>query len=289
MFRNPKCRLTIEAAALTDVGRVRSQNQDAFLIDPQIRLYAVADGMGGHRAGEVASAMVVDALQRYFRESRSETLLSSGASTEDQTLSEPANRVQAAVHHANRAVFEASRADEKCRGMGSTIAAVWFDSGTAIAANVGDSPIFLLHDGAIERLSVPHTVEEEERHRNPEISESPDHPFRHMLTRGMGVDPVVDADICEVQCFSGDRMVLCSDGLSNHVSPEEILDIVVSAPAESACAHLLNLANERGGEDNITVMILTVVGPPTLAGGWMARLDHVRKWVNCRLNGIGAS
>lgn len=276
----PYSETTIQSAALTDTGRLRTENQDTYLIDDRLRLYAVADGMGGHRAGEVASALVVDALKRHMDAAGISDTLEPTPECLDAKLSKAANQLCAAVRFANRVVYDAALKDENCRGMGSTLAAVWFTPQTLIAANVGDSPIFLIHDGKIEPLSVMHTVEAEQEAQGSLDPAAIDHPFRHMLTRGMGVDPTVKADICEAQWFAGDYIVICSDGLTNKASPEEICEIVSAETAENACAQLVHLANARGGEDNVTVLVLHIVNTSHTGPKWLRLLPRsVRRWM----------
>lgn len=280
MFARNRSMITIESAALTDVGRIRDKNQDTYLVDDGLRLYAVADGMGGHRAGEVASALVVDSVQRYIRGESGNGSSTLPDEESDLALSRSANQLHSAIRFANQVVYDTAQNDVNCRGMGSTIAAVWFTGQTAIAANVGDSPIFLVHNNTIEPLSVLHTVEAEQKIEGHFSEDESNLPFRHMLTRGMGVDPTVKADICEAQCFRGDRIILCSDGLSNKVSPEEIRKHVTSEPAESACSRLVQLANERGGEDNITVLVLNIDNSPTVGWKWILSLPRmIKEWI----------
>ena len=243
----------IEAAGLSDLGRIREGNEDAYLIDEARQLYLVADGMGGHQAGEVASGLVVETFRRFLQ--------NGGADPEpyDRMLSPDANRIAAWVRSANRAVYEKSLERAEYRGMGSTLAAVAYTDSTFIVANVGDSPVYLIRNRAIEPLSVTHTVAAELGATHPDRLRYLDPKVQHMLTRAIGVGPAVEPDICELQCFRGDIVVLCSDGLSNKVSPDELAAIAAAAPPAQACRTLVDLANERGGEDNITVIVLNVI------------------------------
>ena len=263
----------ILSAGLTDIGRKRSSNQDHFLLDDRHRLYLVADGMGGHQAGEVASQLVVDSIHQFYLSNPSWPA-SDQETNQDPDLSPEANRLRAAIGYANQQVFQAAEAHKGYKGMGSTLAAVQFADNTFIAANVGDSPIYLIHDQSIEMLSVPHTLlaEQSDLHPDERAVLSPE--LQHMLTRGMGVEDSVKPDIWETPCFSGDRLVVCSDGLSGKVSPEDILDLTLSHSAAEACHHLVALANQRGGDDNITVVVLHVHKPNSVMqriNHWMAR------------------
>jgi protein phosphatase len=251
--------LVIESAGITDVGRKRSGNEDAFFVDDERQLYVVADGMGGHQAGEVASSIVVDTLRDYMKDPGSQGRESSEApGEEDESLSIEANRLLSGVHLANQAVYEVSRSKDAYQGMGTTVSAVFISSDTIIAANVGDSPIYLIHDGNIELISVLHTVMAEQEALDPGGSEQLGGEFRHMLTRAMGVEKEVQADVLELQAFKDDILVISSDGLSDKVSPQEIQAIAQQQSPATACQMLVDLANERGGDDNITIIVLKI-------------------------------
>ena len=247
----------IESAGLSDIGRKRQINQDYFLLNDQLNLFLVADGMGGHQAGEVASQLVVESIQKFFL-TNPQLPDASDSAQADPSLSPEANRLREAIRYANQQVYQASATHRSYKGMGSTLAAVQFVDQTFIAANVGDSPIYLVHEESIETLSIPHTLVAEQSDMHPDDLSVVGPEFQHMLTRGMGVEETVKPDICESPCFSGDRLVLCSDGLSNKVTPDEILELTLSQKAEGACESLVNLANQRGGDDNITVILLHV-------------------------------
>lgn len=267
----------IESAGLSDIGRKRQINQDSFLLNDQLNLFLVADGMGGHQAGEVASQLVVESIQKFFLTNPQLTDASDSAQA-DPSLSPEANRLREAIRYANQQVFQASATHRSYKGMGSTLAAVQFVEKTFIAANVGDSPIYLVHEESIETLSVPHTLVAEQSDMHPDDRSVVGPEFQHMLTRGMGVEETVKPDICESPCFSGDRLVLCSDGLSNKVTPDEILELTLSQKAEEACESLVNLANQRGGDDNITVILLHV----NIQNSLWQRLAH---WMTNRSGG----
>lgn len=253
--------VVVESAGISDVGKKRKGNEDSLYINDEIGLYVVADGMGGHQAGEVASRLVVKTMEDYMKQFRENSRDAVEPPYTDKTLSEDANRLIAGVHLSNQVVHQISQSKASYRGMGSTISAVYFtDDDTMIIVNVGDSPIYLVRNNAIETLSVPHTVVAEQMAMNPSASERFGKAFSHMLTRAMGIEKTVKPDICEVQCFKGDLLVLASDGLSDKVSPKEVLHLVKNRSSERACKILVDLANERGGDDNITVIVLKVKG-----------------------------
>jgi len=249
--------IIVESASITDIGKKRKANEDALILEDALGLYVVADGMGGHRAGNVASRLVVETIGEYIKKPTGNDDHDLPADF-DETLSHEANRLLSGIHMSNQVVHEASLANKSCRGMGSTVSAVYFTDSTLIAANVGDSPIYLVRDRKIKLLSVPHTYLAEQKSLNPENAEKLGMEFRHVLTRAVGTEKSVKADIYEIQCFKDDIIVVSSDGLNDKVSPEEILDMARNLKPDAACQELVKLANERGGDDNITVIVLSV-------------------------------
>lgn len=268
--------IIVDSAGISDVGMKRKGNEDSFYVNDNLQLYIVADGMGGHQAGEVASNLVVESMRDYMKRFKE------GADVEelddsDETLSKDANRLISSIQLSNRVVYELSGSKKKYRGMGSTVSAVFFTNDTIIAANVGDSPIFLIRDGTIETLSVPHTVIAEQMALNPDSAMHFGNEFRHMLTRAMGIEDTVVPDLCEIQCFKGDTLVIASDGLTDKVYPEEILNVVKQSRPEKACKTLVDMANERGGPDNITVIVLKVKGIRKAKAGFWGWLFNIFK------------
>ncbi len=265
----------LESAGITDVGQKRTGNEDAFYLDDDLKLYMVADGMGGHLAGEVASALVVDTIRDYMKRFKEKGDVEE-MEDPDETLSKEANRLLSSINLANQGVHQVAQSNTNYKGMGSTVSLAFFTSDTMIVANVGDSPVYLVHDGGIELLSVTHNVISEQMAINPEMAQKLDARFRHMLTRGMGIEATVEADVCEIQYFEGDILTISSDGLSDKVSPEEILDIVKAEPPAKACQTLVDLANERGGDDNITVIVIKIKADNE-KGGIMGLISQIMK------------
>lgn len=249
--------IVIESAGITDIGKKRQGNEDALFFDDTLGLYVVADGMGGHRAGEIASKLVVDTISKYIRQASNNGDKAPNVAS-DKSLSREANMLLSGIHLSNKVVHEASLENEDFRGMGSTVSAVFFTSGTLIAANVGDSPIYLIRDGQIKLLSKPHTVLAEQQALNPGNAKKLGMEFRHVLTRAMGTEDTVNVDIYEIQCFKEDILVISSDGLSDKALPEEIFKLVDQNGLNSACQKLVKLANDRGGDDNVTAIVLKV-------------------------------
>jgi protein phosphatase len=254
----------VESAGITDVGRRRENNEDRIFLDDEHGLYLVADGMGGHQAGEIASQLVVETLRDFIADNGA-----GGAESRPATaFSRPAERMLAGIRQSNRVVHAAAQANSRYHGMGSTVAAVWLTPENLIAANVGDSSIYLIRKGKIDLLSVPHTLqaESEDPVRAATVS--------NILTRAVGPRPEVEADLCELSCFRNDLLVLCSDGLSTKVAPWEILAIAAKRPAEVVCRSLVNLANERGGDDNISAVVVRVKRVRRYRLGCVTRWAH---------------
>jgi PPM family protein phosphatase len=228
--------MRVTAAAATDIGLVREGNEDSYLTEEP--LFAVADGMGGHRGGEVASQLAVETLEKLFRQGAGEL--------PDQ------------VQEANRVVFERSVLDRKVAGMGTTLTAALVQDDRVRLAHVGDSRAYLLRDGELGLLTEDHTLV----HRmvsEGEISkeEAQSHPQRSVLTRAIGVDTVVDVDDETLQVRPSDRLLLCTDGLTSMVSEDEIEEVLRSVPdAQEAAQRLVRMANEAGGMDNTTVLVI---------------------------------
>jgi protein phosphatase len=254
----------VESAGISDVGRKRQSNEDRIFIDDAGGLYLVADGMGGHQAGEVASALVVESISEFIGKNEPfepDTPLPGH-------LSAKAHRLLAGIEWSNRVVHQTSNEHPSYRGMGSTVAAVYFSQDTVIAANVGDSPIYLVRNGTINLLSVPHTLQ-------ADLPNDMQIPYMsNILTRAVGPKNVVEADICELNCFKDDQLVICSDGLSTKVTPNEIIAFTGAHSPAASCRAMVALANERGGDDNISAVVLRVAGV-------RRRRDSVfRKWMN---------
>lgn len=232
--------LRFRAAAATDVGRVREHNEDSYLVDDTLGLVAVADGMGGHRAGEVASATALDALRVAF-----------GAGS----------TIEAAVAAANDIVYEQSVADQSLRGMGTTLTAGALGvDGSLSLGHVGDSRAYLVRDGKLERVTTDHSlVDELVRAGELTEEEAEQDPRRSMITRALGLEPGVVVDLESVMLRDGDRILLCSDGLTSMIREDRIQEILTTEPdIEVAARRLIDAANEAGGADNITVLLVDI-------------------------------
>lgn len=236
--------MTLRAAGRTDVGRRRRTNEDRFGADPSIGLFLVADGMGGHTAGQVASGIAIDAMLGAVREA------AAGASLTE--------RLRAAVAVANEKIFRAATQRPELAGMGTTLVALLVQGGRAAVAHVGDSRVYRIRSGRIRQLTDDHSLVGELQRRG-EISADAarEHPHRHVLTRALGVRTEAEPDLGELTLEPGDVFVLCSDGLTQQVRDDEIAKAVTGdLDLDVVCEGLVALANARGGDDNITTLLV---------------------------------
>ena len=230
--------MRLEFGTASDVGRIREGNEDALLVDERMGLVAVADGMGGHRGGEVASATALEALRAN---------VASGTPIRD------------AIENANAAVYEKAATDDTLHGMGTTVTAGTVASGdTLVIGHVGDSRAYLWRDGELRRITEDHSlVEELVRGGRLTTEQAAVHPQRSIITRALGVDPTVDVDVYPIKLRVGDRVVFCSDGLTTMMRDEALAAVLRrEQDPRRAAAQLVVDANEAGGEDNITVVVV---------------------------------
>lgn len=223
-----------------DIGRVREKNDDSILVDPP--LYIVADGMGGHRGGDIASRLALETIVELAAGGR--------GSLPDQ------------VRSANRAVWDRSVEDERLAGMGTTLTAARVDGASASIAHVGDSRAYLLREGKLRQLTTDHTLVAR-MVKSGEITEAEAdvHPHKNVLTRALGTDQEVEVDEDTIALLDGDRLLLCSDGLTGMVTEDQIQAILEnSEQPQQAADRLVKAANRAGGIDNISVVVLTAVG-----------------------------
>lgn len=235
--------MNLAVGAKTDVGRVREGNEDSFFADAP--LFAVADGMGGHLAGDVASATAIEVIKG-----------DGPASTVDP------DSLADMVRAANQAIWDKARDDDNLRGMGTTCTLVLIQGDRAEVAHVGDSRLYLFRGQKLEQVTEDHTLVGRmvrEGKLRPEEAER--HPQRSIVTRALGVDENVDVDRFSISLAEGDRLLICSDGLSSMLSAEDIADALRSQPDPQAAAEaLVDRANSAGGEDNITVVVIDAGG-----------------------------
>src|SRR5262245_14759499 len=227
----------VQHAAVTDPGRRRRRNEDAYVVQPP--LFAVADGMGGAQAGEIASRIAASALRDSDADAGEEAIV-------------------ALIQEANRRVYEAAASDDARAGMGTTMTAALVEADTVRIGHVGDSRAYRVRDGALEQLTDDHSlVAELVRSGRLSPEEADVHPQRSVITRVLGTDPEVDVDTFEVEASPGDVFMICSDGLTSMVDDASILGVVERnrTNLDRAARALVDAANRGGGDDNITVIV----------------------------------
>jgi protein phosphatase len=236
--------MRLRLGASTDVGRMRTNNEDSYLSETPVA--AVADGMGGHRAGEVASAIAMEELA---------ALRGKGPWPNERAATDD---LKQAIVRANRRIREAAAGNRELNGMGTTLVALLEDGDSVHLANVGDSRAYLLREGELTQVTVDHTLVQElidEGKLTPEDAER--HPQRSMITRALGVDREVEIDLFTYKLQLGDRLLLCTDGLSGVLEPTQIRNVLLRVrDPQKAADRLVAMANEGGGPDNITVIVV---------------------------------
>lgn len=243
----------IRAWGVTDKGAVRQQNQDAYYLDVPVdglALAVVCDGMGGARAGNVASTLAVETLVNALR----------SRPTEAEQLEDPGRLLLDAAEHANAVVFDRAMADPDCYGMGTTMVAALVARSVAYVLNIGDSRCYLVTGEGISKVTRDHSVVEDLVARG-EITEEEArlHPRKNLITRALGSEERVRADLYRQELLEGDCLLLCSDGLTNVVTAQELLfEILHGGELETCCARLLDIAMSRGAPDNVTAVLLQV-------------------------------
>ena len=251
--------MELKAAGLTDVGLKRESNEDYFSVDNDLGLYVVADGMGGHLAGEVASKVAVELINknvnRWIAENAPDDEL---FDYPDASLSRRGNYILSSIKLANRVIYELSKVYTEYKGMGTTIVVLSMTPSMIIAANVGDSRMYLVRGNSIQPLSKEHNMVTEQLEMGLiSAEEAETSPLRHILTRNLGSSDTVDVDIFEIEPMNNDRFLLCTDGLTDLVSDDEILGVVGDGDdPEGLCRQLIVRANGKGGNDNITVSLI---------------------------------
>jgi len=242
---------------MTDVGLQREGNEDSFSVQDSFGLYMVADGMGGHLAGEVASRVAVEIINKSFGKwSEIQTPPDEIFGFPDESLSREGNYIMGSIRLANRVIYEMASEYEQYNGMGTTIVSLLVAAGRIVAANVGDSRMYLVRDKRIERMSKDHTIVAEHVEMGVMTEEEAARsPLRHILTRNLGSSESVDAEVFEIEPSSEDLFILCSDGLTDLATDEEILKVALKEPdPQRLTRRLIDLALERGAHDNTTVV-----------------------------------
>jgi serine/threonine protein phosphatase PrpC len=263
----------MDVGARTDVGRVRDNNEDAYRVVEPLGLYVVSDGMGGEAHGEIASALAIETIVEYC-----ESVLSDPSAPllipERPEISARANRLESAVNLANQRIYGSAERNPHQRGMGATVVVAWIEGTKLSIAHVGDSRIYLLRAGELGQLTADHSLVAEQVRQGlitaqqAELSE-----LQNVLTRALGPHEDTLIDAADHQLQPGDTLLLCTDGVTRMVSEEEIAStLLTSTSAQQAADQLIDLANENGGVDNSTAIVVRV---PSAPGGV---LNKLKRW-----------
>jgi serine/threonine protein phosphatase PrpC len=264
-------RMQTDTSGYSDKGMVREGNEDSFVVAPEIGFFAVADGMGGHNAGEVASRMALDVLRAYLERTTIGSLPGNGKNPD---CSDAANLLASGIRHANRVIYESTRNNPAWINMGTTIVAAILNQNRLSIAHVGDSRAYLLRGGGIIALTEDHSLVAEQlrsghiSHETAEVSSQ-----RNIITRALGSGAEPEVDLCDLLLAPEDRILLCSDGLTTMVTEAKIRSIVLgNRDPNEICRLLVEEANNNGGKDNITVAVILV------RGGALSGLSRIYNW-----------
>jgi protein phosphatase len=248
------------AAGISDVGLQREHNEDSFAILGEQQLYIVADGMGGHRAGDVASRLATQTIVDFFKATAAEDV--TWPFHFDARLSEEENRLLAGIRLANQQIVQQSARSREHHGMGTTVVGALFSRSKRkmFIGHVGDSRAYRVRDGVIQQMTRDHSLLNDYLQAMPELTEEQRSELpKNVITRALGMQEQVTVDLQSDEAKPGDLYVLCSDGLSGMIDDREILKIVTETQdLHEACRRLVNVANENGGEDNITAVVVRV-------------------------------
>lgn len=262
--------MQIVSGGLTDVGHVRANNEDCFRIVEPMHLFVLSDGMGGEAHGEVASAMAIETVVKHCMDGRNNPAVTLYG-PQEAAWSDRTKRLSSAAHLANKKIFEAAQEHPEQRGMGATLTAAWIDGSRVSIAHVGDSRAYLLRGGGLIQLTSDHSlVAEQVRHGVLTAAEAERSEMQSVLLRALGSHADVEIDAEEHVLYSRDILLLCSDGLTRMIIEPEIAATLQAEPnADNAAKKLVELANDAGGEDNITVVVVRIGAE---FGGWFSWL-----------------
>lgn len=265
-------RMQTDTSGYSDKGMVREGNEDSFVVAPEIGFFAVADGMGGHNAGEVASRMAIEVLRDYLERTTIGDCLPDNGKNPD--CSDAANHLASGIRHANRVIYESTRNNPAWRNMGTTIVAAILNENRLSIAHVGDSRAYLLRGGGIIALTEDHSlVAEQVRSGHISIETAESSSQRNIITRALGSGAEPEVELCDLLLAPEDRILLCSDGLTTMVSEAKIRSIVLgSSNPDEICRLLVEEANNNGGRDNVTVAVILV------RGGALSGLSRIYNW-----------
>jgi protein phosphatase len=253
-------RLKALSAGLTDVGRKRNHNEDSYLVDEELQLYVVADGMGGHAGGGTASRIAVETIDREMRAAKNSADNPFGVEVEPLQDSPLPEYLRGAVEKACFEIYRQAQEDPRLSGMGTTVISLCVRGEHALFAHVGDSRAYLVRGDLIQQVSEDHSLVNEQIKAGMITPEEARHSrYKNIITRSVGFEEEVQVDVMGLVTKPGDSFILCSDGLANLVEDKEIQQVISSTPLAEAPKKLIEMANERGGDDNITVIVVNTV------------------------------
>lgn len=255
----PRLEMSVESRSVSDVGRKRQRNEDSYVSNDAVGLYVVADGMGGHTHGDVASRIAVQTIDEFVQMTSGDADITWPYGI-DEGLSLNANRLKTSIRFANQKLLDHARKEVECEGMATTVVAVLVAGGVAEIAHVGDSRVYLIRDGKMILVTSDHSwVNEQVQSGVIDKNQARNHPLRNVVTRALGGKSELEVDVQALELVPDDRILLCSDGLTTMLEDSEILGIVLDAGGKVAQADpLVDAANRNGGEDNTTTILLRV-------------------------------
>jgi len=244
--------MPIKVSAISDIGKVRKGNEDSFGVFQDTSLFIVADGMGGHKAGDIASKLAVETIYQVLRESKH---------SDDLRFEQISHYLNDSIQKANSKIFEEGKKNPGQAGMGTTVVVTWIKNDNATIAYVGDSRAYLLRKNNLRQITSDHTLVNDYLTKGLlQLNEVDHHPLRHVLSRAVGPQEQVEADILCVPLQPGDILLLCTDGLSNMLSKDKMEDILISPESiETKTQRLINQALDSGGSDNVTAMLIQYI------------------------------
>ena len=279
--------MRIVSGGMTDLGRVRTNNEDCFRIVEPLNLFVLSDGMGGEAHGEIASELAVETIVKFCMDPQADA---GGAllSNLEPSWSEKTRRLTSAVHLANKNIYEAAEAHPEQHGMGATLTAAWIDGSKLSIAHVGDSRAYLLRGGTLQQLTSDHSlVAEQVRRGILTAAEAEESEMQSVLLRALGALPEIEIDSEEHTLFARDILMLCCDGLTRMVTEPEIAGTLQAEPDPTrASEKLIALANERGGVDNITVIVVRVGSESKGWFSWLRRAARKKAAGNGTAGGL---
>ncbi len=248
--------MRIEVAGHTHVGMKRNHNEDAFLLMPEENLFCVADGMGGHSSGEIASKIAIEEISEFFRMTAKDHD-ATWPYKMDKTRNYDENRLATGIKLANIRIYERASTEQRFKGMGTTIVSLYFASNLAYVAHVGDSRVYFWRDGTLKQLTEDHSLLNDYLKAKKLTQEEIEaFPHKNVIVRALGMKDTVQVDVTRIDPKEGDVFLLCSDGLSGMVPDTQIQEVLRSAKElDKACTQLIDMANAAGGNDNVTCVL----------------------------------